>query len=275
MKRGVTKLADVTSGNATMPLLEITTAKMSPSIDSRDNREFASEVKFLISPRLSEQVRQWARAHLQPDPYAGGEAGDRYQISSLYLDTPEFDVFHRRGSFGRSKYRVRRYGDSAVVFLERKLKTHGLVTKRRSIVRSNELRRLSEDEERSDWPGGWFQRRLQARGLSPVCQISYRRTARVAVTPFGPVRLTLDGNLTTSATDRLEFNGEGGESILRDRDILELKFRFAMPVMFKNLVEELALTPEPFSKYRYAASCFGLAGPLAGSHRTNREGEYA
>jgi hypothetical protein len=37
-------------------------------------------------------------------------------------------VFHRRGSFGRSKYRIRRYGEAQVGFLERKLKTRGLLT---------------------------------------------------------------------------------------------------------------------------------------------------
>jgi len=246
---------------------------MSPSIDSRENREFASEVKFLVSPQLGEQVRQWARAHLQPDPYAGGETGDRYRISSLYFDTPEFDVFHRRGSFGRSKYRIRRYGDGEVVFLERKLKTRGLLTKRRSVIRLEELSRLS-GEGRSDWLGGWFQRRLVARNLGPVCQISYQRTARVAVTSFGPVRLTLDDSLTTSAANKIAFAATSGESILADRIILELKFRVAMPVMFKNLVEEFALTPEPFSKYRYAAACLGLAAILPGGHRTKLE-EYA
>src|SRR5688572_28698767 len=108
---------------------------MSPSINGRENREFASEMKFLVSPALAEQIRGWARAQLSPDPYAGGEAGDSYPITSLYFDTEKFDVFHRRGSYGRSKLRVRRYGQGAVVFLERKLKTRGLLTKRRSMVR--------------------------------------------------------------------------------------------------------------------------------------------
>jgi hypothetical protein len=249
---------------------------MSPSIHTRENRELASEMKFLLSPQLAGQIRQWARAHLQPDPYASGEeAGDGYWISSLYFDTAQFDVFHRRGSFGRSKYRVRRYGNGAVAYLERKLKTRGLLTKRRSVVRLEELSRLLEEEERSDWPGSWFQRRLQARNLSPVCQIAYRRTARVAISPFGPVRLTLDDELTTSAAGGLEFNANDGQTILPDRVILELKFRYAIPVLFKNLAAEFALTPEPFSKYRYAASCLGLAGSLANERQKNLKGEYA
>jgi hypothetical protein len=48
---------------------------MSPSIDVRENREFASEIKFLVSPALAEQIRDWARARLAPDPNAGGPGG--------------------------------------------------------------------------------------------------------------------------------------------------------------------------------------------------------
>src|ERR1044071_4237055 len=105
---------------------------MSPSIDLRENRPFASEIKFAVNPRLGESIREWARVRLAPDPNASGEGGDGYRITSLYFDTRQFDVFHRRGSYGRSKYRIRRYGSSAVGFLERKLKTRGLVSKRRT-----------------------------------------------------------------------------------------------------------------------------------------------
>lgn len=40
--------------------------------------------------------------------------------------------------------------------------------------------------------------------------------------------------------------------------VLELKFRCAMPALFKLLVEEFALNPEPFSKYRLAAAALNL-----------------
>ena len=107
---------------------------MSPSTDLRENREFASELKFVISRPLAEQIRVWGGARLAPDPNAPGESNDAYRIASLYFDTPHFDVYHRNGSFGRSKYRIRRYDASEVAFLERKLKTRGLVSKRRTVV---------------------------------------------------------------------------------------------------------------------------------------------
>ena len=83
---------------------------MSPH--ARETRPFASEVKFVIAAALGEQIRAWARANLEPDPYGGGAFNDWYHTASLYFDTAAGDVFHRRRSFGRSKYRVRRYGEA-------------------------------------------------------------------------------------------------------------------------------------------------------------------
>jgi hypothetical protein len=248
---------------------------MSPSTDSRENREFASEIKFLIRPERAEQVRLWARARLQADPHAGGEAGDGYRITSLYFDTDEFDVFHRRGSFGRSKYRIRRYGQSDLVFLERKLKTRGLLTKRRSVVGLAQLNNLSDDVVGRGGAGFWFQRRVAARALKPVCQISYQRTARVAMTEYGPMRLTLDDNLRALPAVGLRFSEDEGQLILKDRLILELKFRHGMPGLFKYLVEEFALTPKPFSKYRLAAAELGLVAAASSEVPKNLVPEYA
>jgi hypothetical protein len=232
-------------------------------MNTRENREFASEVKFLVAPALAEQIRGWARARLSPDPYACGAAGDGYLVTSLYFDNEQFDVFRRRGSYGRSKFRIRRYGESQVVFLERKLKTRGLLTKRRSVVKLDELERLSESEARRDRASHWFHRRLLARGLNPVCQISYRRTARVTMTPFGPIRLTLDDDLRALSAAGLCFAEQEGAPQLEDQVVLELKFRFGMPALFKYLVEEFALAPEPFSKYRLAVARLGLASAPA------------
>jgi uncharacterized protein YifE (UPF0438 family) len=248
---------------------------MSPSTDTRENREFASEIKFLISPEVAVQIHSWARAHLSPDPYAGGKGGDGYQITSLYFDTPQFDVFHRRGSFGRSKYRIRRYGQSQVAFLERKLKTRGLLTKRRAVVRLEELERLAETEAERGWAGYWFHRRVLARDLSPVCQISYCRSARVAMTELGPIRLTLDENLRAIPAAGLWFSDSEGELILKDQIILELKFRYAMPAPFKYLVEEFALSPQAFSKYRQAATALSLINPPVSKVQTNPIPQYA
>jgi hypothetical protein len=232
---------------------------MSPSTDVRERREFASEIKFIVPSSLAEQLSDWARARLMADPNAGGASGDTYKITSLYFDTESFDVFHRSGSFGRSKMRVRRYGQTELLFLERKLRTRGLLAKRRSIVSLGELDRLTGETRDSNWPGYWFHRRLLARRLKPVCQISYQRLARVAMTPYGPIRLTIDFKLHGTPVEVFEFTGEEGSPLLDGASVLELKFRRELPLLFKNLLQEFALNPQPFSKYRYAVKVLDLA----------------
>lgn len=245
---------------------------MSPSTDTRENREFASEIKFLVTPTIAVQIRDWARGRLGPDPNASDKSGDGYQITSLYFDTRQFEVFQRKGSFGRSKYRIRCYGKSEVVFLERKLKTRGLLTKRRSIIKLDELERLAGTEPERDWPGCWFHRRFRARRLGPVCQISYHRSARVAMTRYGPIRLTLDENLRAVPTGDLAFSEDEGRLLLEDRVILELKFRHEMPALFKYLAGEFALNPQPVSKYRLAVAALGLtSAPVSDEPAPNHQ----
>jgi hypothetical protein len=232
---------------------------MSPSTEVRENCEFASELKFVVSRALAEQVRDWARARLSSDPNVSDGFIDAYQITSLYFDTIHFDAFHRRGSFGRSKYRIRRYGASDVVFLERKLKTGGLLSKRRSVIKLDELTRLGASKPDRGWAGFWYHQRLLARRLNPVCQISYRRTARVAMSGYGPIRLTLDDDIRALGINGLVLDGDrGGIRLSEEQIIIELKYRCEMPVLFKLLVEEFALNPQPISKYRLAAVALGL-----------------
>lgn len=210
-------------------------------------------------------VRSWARKILDRDPNADGSTGDTYRITSLYYDTPEFGVFHRDGSHGRAKYRVRRYDSAATVFLERKLRAHGIVTKRRTLVPMTDLRWLCECH--SDWRGNWFRRRVEARGMSPSCQISYERTALVGMTDGGLIRLTVDDGLCAAAVSGPVFRPLAAcVPLLDGQSILEMKFRMAMPAVFKEIVQRFQLSSRPISKYRLALPVLGLAhdrAPLA------------
>jgi hypothetical protein len=233
---------------------------MSPSTDLRENREFASELKFQVTHLVAESIREWARSRLGPDPNAAEGLTDGYYITSLYFDTERLDVFRRNGSYGRSKYRIRRYGPSEVAFLERKLKTRGLVSKRRAAIPIGELPRLGEPEPVHGWKGHWYHQRLLARKLKPVCQIAYCRTARVLMTQYGPVRLTLDQDIQAVPANGLSFaNGTPGTRLSEDRVIIELKYRSTMPAVFKQMIETFALNPQPVSKYRLAVVALGFA----------------
>jgi VTC domain-containing protein len=242
---------------------------MSPH--ARETRPFASEVKFVIEAATGARIREWVRANLEPDPHGGGPFKDEYHTTSLYFDTASGDVFHRRGSFGRSKYRVRRYNAASFVFLERKLRKPGILVKRRTTVALETIECLSRFKSDPEWPGNWFHRRLLLRQITPICQLSYSRTARFARSAEGPVRLTLDQDVRVLPATAPQFSGTGGQLVVPDQMILELKYRQHVPAIFKRLVAEFGLEPQRASKYRLGMTALGetrfaLAATGAASH---------
>lgn len=226
-------------------------------VHSRETRAAACEIKFLIDPEVAPALRTWARVNLQPDPHGSGPFGDEYETASLYYDTPDLDVLHRRQSYGRAKYRVRRYGSADIIFLERKLRKPGLLIKRRTVESLAALDRLEALGHGGAWAGDWFHRRLVARRLQPVSQVVYHRMARVVECPEGPARLTLDSGLRASRADRSRFSAEPGVPFLEDRLVLELKYRVRLPAIFRRLVEDFALRTESASKYRLGMAALG------------------
>src|SRR5689334_15123814 len=112
------------------------------------------ELKFILAPDDARRLTVWARENLQPDPHGSGPSHDEYDTSTIYFDTPALDVFHRRGSFGRSKLRIRRYDREPVVFLERKMRTSDMLAKRRTTVPLSRVRGILQGAVEQDT--SWF-----------------------------------------------------------------------------------------------------------------------
>jgi len=231
--------------------------------DRRELRDHAREIKFLVDPDLGERIRAWQRAHLEPDPMGTGPQKDEYATTSLYFDTAKYDVYYGRGSFGRAKFRVRRYGNEEVIFLERKFRTDRLLAKRRTTVELDDLQRLEPTETDPTWKGYWFHRRLIARGLRPVLQFSYDRTARLGTSETGPVRLTVDQNFRALPMPDRAFIIGVGLPVLEDKNIVEIKYRIALPQIFKQFLEEHGLKIGKVSKYRVGLGALGLTPPAS------------
>jgi hypothetical protein len=228
------------------------------SLNTRETRSYAREIKFLIASPLAPDIQQWMRDNLGPDENGAGPFGDEYATSSLYFETPAFDVFHRRGSYGRSKYRIRRYGSADFMFLERKFRTERLLAKRRTAVPIGDFERLEGVETNPDWAGYWFHRRVLVRQLRPFLQLSYDRTARLGTSSTGPVRMTIDFNLRVLPLPDRAFLPGTGFPLLEGHNIVELKYRVTLPALFRQLVERFKLAPQPVSKYRAGLAALGL-----------------
>ena len=222
----------------------------------------AAELKFVVDENLADSIRQWMRSELGPDAHGVGINNDGYQTTTLYFDTEDFDHFFKRRSFARAKFRIRRYNGAGTIFLERKMKVNGYVSKRRSHCAIEDLGRLSSPGP--DWSGSWFEHRLENRRLRPVCEVAYNRTARVGMSDNGLLRLTLDTNLRAAPATRIGFKDAVSVEIEPGVAILEMKYRVHVPPLFKRLIEEFGLVSRSHSKYRTAIRALGLVSEEKG-----------
>lgn len=250
-------------GNGQVPddsaALAVPSSALSPSLGSARG---AFEWKFLVDAEQSRRVKEWAREHLAADPHLEGSLDDGYHVNNLYLDTPDFQTYRRRPYYRRRKFRLRRYGQEAILWLEVKRKHKGQVHKRRVSVDEAEFARQLAQPFDPAWGGAWFRRQLDRRGLRPVCQVTYCRFARVGISATGPIRLTIDSDLFAQGTADwlVPVAPLAGEPLLAGRQILELKFRDVLPVSFRDLIHQLRLESGAFSKYREGvAACIPLS----------------
>lgn len=226
------------------------------------------ELKFQVSHEQADRIRGWARAHLESDDHSDATLGDGYYINSLYLDTQNLDVFHRRKQVIVGKHRLRRYGLESLVWLETKRKSNDVVRKRRTCVNEQEVGRLWQEptvdmisirdgaETQQLWKGEWFRRRLVSAGLRPVTIVRYERFARVGECATGQFRLTIDNHIRAQSASGWSIPGFAieGEDLLPDAEILEFKFTDFVPPLLRQLMFEESLQVASFSKYRSAVS---------------------
>jgi hypothetical protein len=221
-------------------------------MDQRETRHAAREIKFVTDAALRPSIVQWAREHFGPDGHGAGIQADEYSTATLYLETPEFHVYRRCGSYGRSKYRIRRYGESDLVFIERKFRTSRLLAKRRTLIPLAELQRLHTALPDASWQGYWFHRRMRLRRIEPLIQLSYDRVARVGTSETGPVRMTIDTNLHVLPMRDLAFLPGAGQPFLQGSCIVEVKFRARLPAIVRQFAGDLGLGVQKISKFRAA-----------------------
>jgi len=225
----------------------------------RETRAHAREIKFVVDAARGPELQAWMRANLAPDEFGSGPEHDQFETSSLYFETGQFDVFHRRGSYGKSKYRVRRYGTSPIMFLERKFRTERVLIKRRTTAALEDFRRIESHDPDPEWYGYWFHRRLLARRLKPLVQVSYVRTARLGWSPHGKVRMTLDLDLRVLPLPDGAFLPGVGLPLMEKSNIIEVKYCVTLPPIFQGMISQFSLTTQPVSKYRAGLALLGLS----------------
>ncbi|MFN0051607.1 MAG: polyphosphate polymerase domain-containing protein [Planctomycetales bacterium] len=247
---------------------EVLEMALSPSLRSAGRGAGrAYEQKFLLDEPQAREVEALLRRRLALDPHAQPALDGAYAVTSLYCDTPQFDVFHRLGTHKYRKFRIRRYGDESIVYLERKDKRGAQVRKRRAFIDELELPRLAGFPSDAPWSGLWFHQQLLDRRMQPVCCVRYLRTAYVGQFDDGPVRLTFDRQVRAEPGFEWTLSqNAAGTPVLPDQVICEFKYRGALPLMFKSAIETLKLSPQGVSKYRYSLRALGTPGDGSPPH---------
>jgi hypothetical protein len=244
------------------------------------SQERRIELKYMLDDQLALQVKQWAREHLGFDPHCTDEAGEHYDVDTLYLDTAQLDLYNRSGAAGRAKHRVRCYGNQPLIWLETKRKIKSTVYKNRTAIPHAELHTLATAVEGSSavqgWCGRWFLDRINRRDLQPAVQVAYCRFVRAAVIDGRHLRLTIDSGLSAQRA-----NGWAPATVdqgirINAPQVLELKFYNRMPHLFKELLRTFTIPASGFSKYRTAVEACGLVAsadrsPVAASDQGSRQ----
>lgn len=226
------------------------------------------ELKFTVSSKLASEIQDWALENMGPDPFLAGRDLDSYQVTSLYLDTPQFGIFHRQPESENRKYRIRRYGDSSKLWLEVKRKKGDLVRKKRTWIDEDNMPHLTNDADLIEDPESvnssqWFRSRINRFELQPCTWIEYRRFARVHDTSGLGARLTIDRDIRClTARDWSVPNGLGAAaSSITPHCQLELKFCNTLPTLFKSLMNTFSLARSVLSKYRTSVNVCYLIVP--------------
>lgn len=223
---------------------------VSPSLQTAG--QWAHEVKFALDRRLSHDVIQWATARMVQDTHNDPSLDGAYGVNTVYLDTPTQDVYHRNPGYRESKYRLRFYGDSGPIFVELKRKKGTSVMKTRTSISQDQVKELGCPVSEEVLTYDWFKIAVADLDIHPVCKVSYTRHAFNAMSPTGPIRLTLDDRLKASRVNGWELQGSTVFPVHSVQAILEIKFSEFLPAVFEDLIREFKLLPTSVSKYRVA-----------------------
>ncbi|MDD4869942.1 MAG: polyphosphate polymerase domain-containing protein [Kiritimatiellae bacterium] len=244
------------------------------------------EAKYIISPRLVPQIREFIRPFCLPDEHTRGDPPE-YDVTTLQLDTPSLSLYHAKELevVNRFKLRARTYGNnlSDPVFLEIKKKFRGCIQKSRAcipremwqddIIKKTRLPPLTFWSEKEEMAYLEFIRLVKLLWAEPVALIRYTREAY-----FGKMdhyaRVTFDRALMYQPTRAWDLSGDGKRWLSIDTSlaqnksypysgvVLELKTLSDAPQWMIDLVMEFGLVRTGNCKY---ATAVGLESLFRGS----------
>ncbi len=219
------------------------------------------ECKYLITEDIAQEILRFTKPYLEPDFFSARQPTRSYPVNSLYLDSPQHDLYQTtvQGMKNRFKLRIRGYDSNpdSPVFAEVKRRADRVIMKRRALVSRPVATALlngtalPEEGVMSNSDLSEF-RSLSARlSARPAVYVSYLREAYEAH-GSEPARLTLDRSLRNAFASRsspFDFEHKSWAPTPCDKVILELKYTDSCPHWLEVLVETFQLDRCSVAKY--------------------------
>lgn len=217
------------------------------------------EHKYLLDKATYEKVLEVMDSHMTLDKH--NKDHKTYSIANVYYDTADDYLIRKSLSkpVYKEKLRLRSYGvpdENTKVFLEIKKKYNGIVNKRRSVLRLSEAQRLMQTgkiPEVKDYMNGQVLNEiayfLSCYKLMPKVYLAYDRIAYFEQ-DNPDLRISFDMNIRTRRYNVALEKGDFGELLLgRDVYLMEIKTARAKPLWLTNMLTELNIRRQSFSKY--------------------------
>lgn len=218
------------------------------------------ELKYLLSLKEAEEVRQALRAYMLPDPHGNGG----YSLTSLYYDSPDLRFYSEKldGVRVRRKLRIRHYEtgealtEDTPVYVEIKQRVDRVTQKRRVRLPYREALRLCSGRERPESEGQdaavaeEVEAMLWQYNLHPVSVVGYHRQALIGTDYDRGLRVTFDTRLTCRRNSLLLHEPGVPLAMLRpDRAVMEIKVNDRLPAWLAEMAAAHNLQLVRMSKY--------------------------
>jgi hypothetical protein len=220
------------------------------------------ELKYVITLQEAERLKSALRAYLVPDEH--GNNNGRYELASLYYDSPDFRCYQEKldGIKFRRKLRIRRYEtdevftDETPVFVEIKQRVDRVTQKRRAILPYSQALRLCNDRQIPDYAPEdktiieEIYVFLWQYNLRPAGLVRYTRQAFVGTEYDIGLRVTFDTFLSFQ-THPLHLHEEpsGLPMLPAHLVVMEVKVNERMPTWLTEMIAAHNLQMVRVSKY--------------------------
>lgn len=251
-----------------------TEEKSSSSFTANSRFEFKYHILEQQVPQIIEDLKPFC---VYDEVLRNGER--QYTITSLYLDSPNLDIYWEKKllQFARLKVRIRTYGISndGNLFLEIKRRFGDVIVKSRCRVKRDSWHKCITDplnvveEEIAEQKNKKgiikdFCYQIATRNLTPLIFIRYEREPFIG-RQDKRIRVTFDRNLRFAKATGIDFPSQDSSYYPADfaysfghresRVILEMKFTGGFPLWMQEIVERHDLLRDAFSKF---ARCVDL-----------------